>query len=250
MPSASGAPSCRPLDVPRRSYLQRIAEPLAGGAPALFAAPRALPEDSRPPASATAQTLRRVSAGGLQARASAAASSSPETSNDVASPTTGASVQVASPKLERGVEPEPTFPSAPLPRPALAAVEPAPAAAPAEPGSVGSVDLGALAAPAAPYPTSVFETEATPAAWGFERDGAARSELGVTPPSGPAFDPPRPEGPAGRIHIGAVEIRTAPPPAAAAPPPVAPSAAPSHVLGGPSTPFSRGYSWRYGLIQS
>lgn len=45
--------------------------------------------------------------------------------------------------------------------------------------------------------------------------------------------------PAPRIHIGAIEVRTTPPPPA---PPRAPAS--------PSASVSRGYAWRFGLIQS
>ena len=56
------------------------------------------------------------------------------------------------------------------------------------------------------------------------------------------------ESAAPRIHIGAVEVRTTPPPFPTALPPVA--SPPGHVLGGASAPVSRAYGWRFGLIQS
>jgi hypothetical protein len=48
--------------------------------------------------------------------------------------------------------------------------------------------------------------------------------------------------PAPRIHIGVIEVRTTPSPPAA---PAAPRA-----LVAPPAPISRGYGWRFGLIQS
>jgi hypothetical protein len=51
--------------------------------------------------------------------------------------------------------------------------------------------------------------------------------------------------PAPRIHIGTVEVRAAPPPAPAPVPQAAPRAAPR----GETTPISRGYAWRFGLVQ-
>ena len=241
MPSASGAPSCRPPDVPSRSYLQRIAEPVAGGTPVLFAAPRPPPEDSRPPAFAPAQALRGALATPPQARASDA-TSAPAASNSEASATAVARSPSASPDFtEPAVESAAAFASPPASSPAVSAADSARASASGKPGLAGPVDLGSVAAPAVPS--------------GFEADASARSDLGLTLlPRPPGIDdPPRSEGSGGRIHIGAVEIRTTPPPAAAPPIPTASvdrSSAPSHVLGGPSTPVSRGYGWRYGLLQS
>jgi hypothetical protein len=60
---------------------------------------------------------------------------------------------------------------------------------------------------------------------------------GATPP-GDTGGPPPP-----RIHIGTVEVRAAPPPV-----PV-PQAAPRAASRPEAAPISRGYAWRFGLVQ-
>jgi hypothetical protein len=197
----------------RQSYLQRIAEPLRPRDPVLFAMPR-------PPQS--------------EARAAAEV--------PVAKPAAPASSRRASSRVVPNPAPAP--PNAartPAPEPVEAATE--------TPAPTERTAAGVFIPPASMSARTALDPAPAPREIGSMRDMIAAA-MGVTigpePPGGP---PPSPlsmpsagSAPAPRIHIGTVEVRSAAPP----PAPTPPTAAAPRM---DATPISRGYAWRFGLIQ-
>ena len=259
-------------DVAGRTYLQRIAQPLRPGDPVLFAMPQVAPDDARPPA--------------MPPVASAAPASGPvlrRTPSRIASPP-----PMQAPLPRSAVSPAPAEATTPPPMmsahgPEIAAASPAPgpvvagesslitgAPLPAIQARFGaappSVDLPRASplevrtteavAPIAPTPTVATResTSASVAAKAIDPP-AARAALDVVPTPDrvarpplrlPGATPPADAGgPPPRIHIGTVEVRAAPPPV---PVPV-PQAAPRAESRPDAAPISRGYAWRFGLVQ-
>ena len=210
MPSASAAlRPARPDAVARRSYLQRIAEPLRPGDPVLFAVPRPPPGEAR------------------------AAVEMPPTPR----PAAALHAPAHSPRAEARLAPA-TSPNA--------AHKPAPAEAAAE--STLAPTENAAASGELPPASSSARTSLQPAPAPREPapDMIARARLVTIEPEAPGepllSTSSSGSAPAPRIHIGTVEVRSAAPPAPARPA--------ARVL--PRTdaaPISRGYAWRFGLVQ-
>jgi len=268
-----------------RSYFQRIAEPVRLGDPLLFAMPRAAPDEARPPAvppaaattvtPSAASVLRRAPARAAPPLAPAALPATP--SVVPATPSTVPAIPsaqvpaIATPAnaaprgLASAVPPPAAAPAVPAPPPGpLSAAEPGrrsasvPAAdVPASPGArreetaatdfVGPPSFAtglAAPAPAAAELPSVFRpaprtAQSTSDGVPGARSGARHAEPVIRPPASLAAPPS--SSSAGvvppRIHIGTVEVRSAAP--------VLPHAAP----GSAAAPISRGYAWRFGLVQ-
>ena len=213
----------------RRSYLQRIAEPLPPGQPVLFAVPRPAADAVRP---AAAPKTRAAPAPRLKP----ATTESPQP----AAPTPSTSATAGAPPF-RSAE--------------------APHVAPDAPGS-GSVTTETL-----PMQTSPAETHPADSSPGPELLVSAEFPIvGATDPipgqlPTHAAPPPNiarswPSRSAGgappRVHIGTIEVRTSQPPAPAPPPPSGPARQPASTASPAfgATPYSRAYGWRFGLSQS
>ena len=276
MPSGSAAARHWPPDVAARTYLQRIAQPLRPGDPVLFAMPQVAPDDARPPATPPVASVAPASGPVLRRTPSRVASPapmqsppprsavSPAPANATAPPPTlaahGSEIAAASPVAAPVFAGEPPSSSAHDNPPAMQAPSAAvpasvsmdgPAAAPLALRSTEGV------APAAPVPA--LSTQEPPS------ESAAVAAIDPLPPRAshdavrlperaalpalrlPAAAPPGdtagPQPP--RIHIGTVEVRAAPP---AVPVPV-PQAAPRAASRPDAAPISRGYAWRFGLVQ-
>jgi hypothetical protein len=206
--------------VARRSYLQRIAQPLRAGDPVLFALPRAPSAESRaavempaPRATAPAKPLppdRRTAP-----RVARAPDTAPpnETLTPLHAPAEMIVEAAAPAPRERTVlsdaPPPPSF-TAPAPH-----------------------ELAPARRDTDPPPATVAHAPPRPAA----PQGPEASVSVVRPPStnGTVVAP--------RIHIGTVEVRSHTPPA-----PVARPAAPA-ARRADTPPISRGYAWHFGLIQ-
>jgi ribonuclease E len=253
----------------RRSYLQRIAEPLRAGDPALFALPHPSPGErrpaaelptSRPAAPPPAPALHR----GAAVAADVDAVVAPTADRAAPSPDAIVSAHPIAPAAPRAGS-APAWPAArPLEavgkREALRAAraqprapEPSPALAPAAALATASPERalegrtaataaspGSVAVPARPAATMPASAETSaPRTISVARDPEVFP--GIRPPAPtamPQSDPPPP-----RIHIGIVEVRSAAPPPARAPQPAA--AAPR----ADAAPIARGYAWRFGLLQ-
>jgi hypothetical protein len=257
----------------RRSYLQRIAEPITAADQVLWPIPLPNPEDIRPavlqsatPAApepwatelrgaeirpAAPPTLRRRMATVAATEPPIAARSQVLVARSAAraADTLAAS---ARPSQKPDAAPAADDPeSIPL---ELASPTPIP-----RPESFRA-DAALAAVPPESYPkisSSVRPQQGQTSAFDVAADEPPPFEdaMSHAPPS-PPFEPaPRPRGgdplpgsePASpRLHIGTIEIRTSAPPAAA---PAVATPAPSASPARPSQPASRGYAWRYGLIQ-
>lgn len=202
----------------RRSYLQRIAQPLLAGDPVLFAIPRAPSAD--PHTAAEASAPRAASAKPLvpvpQATSRIAAAADVGPSHQLLAPAPApdeVAVEAATPALpERAILPNALVP------PSVAA----PATrdrAPATRGTKTPPTTAARATPGAPAPQVPRATVTV------VRPPSANSSIAAP-----------------RIHIGTVEVRShTPTPAARA---VTPGARRAD-----AAPISRGYAWHFGLIQ-
>jgi hypothetical protein len=258
--------------MPRRSYLHRIAEPLSPGDPVLFAVPRPPPEEARaasemqtptPAAPSRAPTLRR------RASASAAPAATATTQHATAAPVaTGAASFVPSPRASASDQP-------------IAAAPPVPLST--QPPPIAGERTTRITPPAAPAPDEATERQHGPTGQRVVEsasasplvlpgDAAPRDLVSISAVSDPPpktvaptartmpvvpdpFDEPQPARlptPGGRatprIHIGTVEVRSATPALPQAPPPPAPRAAPASPRGDTAS-ISRGYAWRFGLVQ-
>jgi hypothetical protein len=286
MRSASAACGRSPLDMARRSYLRRIAEPLKPGLPALFSVPSAASDERRPPAasaSAGTPTLRRATA--LRPAASspgraprASFGGDPRAApNTPPSPTGGASLFALQgsapdgPAIATGIAPQsPIAPdlSPPSTDPAVSArFAPPPLAlgdglrtAPTDPVSDTVSMQPAASEDAAPAGSAALDWAEIPSPEILSADPIPTAE--ATAPADPRAvvsslerlsAPPVLEQASPRIHIGTVEVRTTPqppPPAAVEPPSPALPPAASPTSGNATAQLSRAYGWRYGLIQS
>jgi hypothetical protein len=205
----------------RRSYLQRIAQPLRAGDPVLFALPRAPSTESRaaveapaPRAPAPAKRLPPESRAAPRAARASDAAPPDETLRPLDAPTeTTVEAAAPTPRQHTGLSDAPPPPS--LIAPALSA----PTAAQRD---------------ADPPLATVAHTPHRPTA---PRILEAQVSVVHPPSSDGTVAPPR-------IHIGTVEVRshTQPPPPVARPP--APAARRAD-----TPPISRGYAWHFGLIQ-
>jgi hypothetical protein len=205
----------------RRSYLQRIAQPLRAGDPVLFALPRASSAESRPAVEVPAPR--------------APAPDKPLPPDRRAAPRTARAPDAAPPNETLG----------PLDAPAEMIVE---AAAPTPPQHTGLSD-------APPPPSLIAPAPSAPIPAQRDADPPLAT-VAHTPhrPTAPRIleapvsvvHPPSSDGTvaAPRIHIGTVEVRShTQPPAPVARPP-APAARRAD-----TPPISRGYAWHFGLIQ-
>jgi len=273
MPSGSAAARRWRPDVAGRTYLQRIAQPLRPGDPVLFAMPQVAPDDARPPATPPVASAAPASGSVLR-----------RTPSRVASP---APMQAASPRS--AASPAPADTTAPPPAmsahgPDIAIAPPAPAPFVAgEQALITGAALSAIQAPLGAAPPSVDLPAASPlevrttetvapiaptptvstrepisasvAAAAIDAPAARATYDDVPMPDRVALPPLRLPGapppadgcgpPPPRIHIGTVEVRAAPPPA---PVPV-PQAASRAASRSDVAPISRGYAWRFGLVQ-
>jgi actin cytoskeleton-regulatory complex protein PAN1 len=257
----------------RPTYLQRIAEPLRPGEPVLFAVPRPAPDEARPaaetPSVGPSAPLRR----------SAAAPRAAATQTDAASPRrqAGAVATLADGELT------PARPAGSAARPAVDRDEtrarrlPAPGSVAATAGEAIAPEPRSMARPPLASTSGVLRDASLRAAPqheevldGTKEDLSLRSRhrrrlegrtesiqaagipaaavehppsLAPSPP-GSTAPPPSPSPstapPSPRLHIGTIEVRSAAPP----PPPVA-RAAPQPG----AAALSRGYGWRFGLVQ-
>jgi hypothetical protein len=272
-----------------RSYLQRLAAPLrsVGASPVLYPIAQAAPEDARPAATAAsaavpnrlssapepstpAAVIRRQPGAVIRRQPAAAVHSSPAARRD--SP--------ASPVVELKNAPPAAAVIAAKARPAAwpegEALQAPPAGSPEDfPVTVNAEALAApadlhafasqlhppaAAAPALPDPARSLPPDATRSdalIWGEPVALPPRPAVHdpFDPPPTPRFLPKAP-GNAGatEIHIGTIEVRIAPPPAAVSPAPspkaaMPPPAAPSLGAPLPAAPVARGYGWRFGLSQ-
>jgi hypothetical protein len=252
----------------RRSYLQRIAEPLRPGDPVLFAVPQPSPAEARPtaemPTSHPAATLRRATTD----VASTTAAKAPGTGvAPAAPPAAGAAPprgviardqRLATAPFAASSAPSPPLAAkratplsaydAPAPRTAMeehpdptageAAVESSFAPSPIPPGRVSAPHAMALDPVRSEPPISVAPVpRAIP--------NASAPEPLHRPPYAPLASSADRAAPAPRVHIGTVEVRSSAPTPAPAPAPPAAPAAPHRA----ATPIARGYAWRFGLIQ-
>jgi hypothetical protein len=257
--------------VPRRSYLTRIAEPRTPGLPTLFAAPRAAAEDARPPA------ILPVTGVTSPAHASDVTAPANRPAMDTLVRPPDDPIAVRPPREPESAEP---FPPAPTPNPAAKSQPDAASAGivrRATPATAAVIRAASKPAPPNVENGRRAENQKPDAvlAWlGPERpwdapappkpEAAAEDPFMASQPPPPAesisFQPQTASGPAApppaaktgqtdveqngpKIHIGHVEVRTAPPPPPAHPPaPVAPAA--------PRQALSRGYTWRSGPAEA
>jgi hypothetical protein len=253
----------------RRSYLQRLAASLSplGDSPALTPLAQAAPGEARPPATgqlpAPATVIRRAPA--AAANPKTAARKTTAVSADLQPGKALPVTQEAASAPRRVTKPGRAAPS-PKPFLPIQPITTLPAAPPEQfPETVAAVQAALPAAPPAsvpPFETPELTPETTSAVLPFKRSATAQMIWGepVAPPqrstalpplkSTPSapFEPPAPPGTRNgtEIHIGTIEVRTAPlapigPPLPAPPPRAAPPAA--------AAPISRAYGWRFGLGQ-
>ena len=242
----------------------------------LFAMPQVAPDDARPPATPPVVSAAPASGPVLRRTPSRVASPAPK---QVAPP------RLAVPPAPAEAMAPPPALSADGPASAVAPLVPAPVVAGEQAVSTRRADPPAVQAPlsAAPEPVSMDvpaglplelrTTEAVaPSAPALtvptsESPSASVAAAAIDPPPAraindavplpdrvalPALRPPGatpPEDAGGppppRIHIGTVEVRAAPPPV---PVPV-PQATPRAASRPEAVPMSRGYAWRFGLVQ-
>jgi hypothetical protein len=253
----------------RRSYLQRIAEPLRSGDPVLFAVPRPAPDEARPAAEtrtsaaaapSTAPVLRRRAIGSAAPASPAAPPATagaahpappPEAVASVAAPADAESAPAppAFPAISPAVVDEHDMPAVPFPPPAaVVTAEEKRERAPRE--SIGGVFASPRSVPAAlpfdPAPGAApGESAGKPEAIAAGPGPVAREPDPFPPPAPLAPLPTTASPPTPRIHIGTVEVRSA----AVPPPPL-----PSSIAAPPASPANtmaipRAYTWRFGLVQ-
>jgi hypothetical protein len=269
-----------------RPYLERVAQPLSPGDPVLFPAARAPGDEARGEAErrapeAPSPRIGRTAAA-VQRRAAIDATAPPAPARESMLPlgadshiadvavtsTLGASFHVSGPAgdafaaLERASLPRALREGSPIGG-AAAAPTPPPERQSPPPMQGGKLAIGGESAVAEPRvavepigparrgdSTTFTETLRAHQEWSSAdasmpklplAERAAARELSPTVSSRAAGRSDTPS-PAPRIHIGVIEVRTTPSPPAA---PAAPRA-----LVAPPAPISRGYGWRFGLIQS
>lgn len=252
-----------------RSYLQRIAEPLRRGDPVLFAIPSATPDEARPFATARAAPITTASSAPVVRRkplavappvasapapAALASSSAPLSAADasvieeqVATPPVSVSRAQAIP-LDMDHAPE--HPAPPLVPPT---------AEPADRVPFEQVASSPIAA--ADIETGYSQQETIPGSHPASQEVAPAVAPGATQQTSPmtmttSTEPPLSDAPSSpqysprataappRIYIGTVEVH-----AVAPSPPTTPDPAPVAAPSVPSAPISRGYGWRFGLVQ-
>jgi len=287
MRSASAARRLKRPDMARRSYLQRIAEPLRARDPVLFAVRGAGPDEARP------AVAPAVSAAGAPASAAAGHGAPPRaapSSAPLAATPLAARASTPRGKSRPGAEPAPTGPTNPTAEPS-----PGPLGSPlavtaagvphAQPPSIAATpetDILQATSRADPFGETGRETPdlapITPASAQFERRPPTSRRLASSPPAAaqasgstrvpeadtredialeptivrlpPAAASTRASGSkaaAPRIHIGTVEVRSAAP--APAPAPVLPPTAAPAAPRADAGPIARAYAWRFGLVQ-
>lgn len=273
MPNGSAAARHWPPDVAGRTYLQRIAQPLRPGDPVLFAIPQVAPDDARPPATLPVASVTPASGPVLRRTPSRVASPAPMQAPSPRSAVSPAPADATAPPPALSAHGTDSAIASPAPAPVVAgeqalntrradppAVQAPFVAAPVHMGVPTASPLEArtteAVAPIAPAPAPLTsEPPAASVAAAIDPPAAraindavplpnrvtlpALRLPGATPP-GDAGSPPPP-----RIHIGTVEVRAAPPPA---PVPV-PQSAPRAASRPDAAPISRGYAWRFGLVQ-
>jgi hypothetical protein len=285
MPSASAASRRKRPEMARRSYLQRIAEPLRAGEPVLFAVPGAGPEDARP-ATASAVVESGVASNPSTLRRAADRATSPsavakperatqivQTPRAVAS-STAVDVnpaQVSMPSTAGPIAPAQSrefhTPVAPLETEAFAPLSPQARSAVAattrtvvtERVAADFIDSEPLSSaevvPPAVADASIDSPSAGEAQTRRDTDPSLRqvspAEIDFEPisrqPPPLAVSKPRlrADTASPRIHIGTVEVRSAAPP----PTPAQASTAAHAASRTDATPISRAYAWRFGLVQ-
>ena len=250
----------------RRSYLQRIAEPLRANDPVLFALPHPAPDEARPAAMNPILASGAVSTTPMLRRAPARAISSPAPVAASGSSVPPAPAAVAPADAVANAMPDaagtPAFQASSAERHAAAAEPGMRSAPPRSPEPVQAPDESPKPAPAghrvagfvrqpppatfqAAPPSAAFEVAA--ASPGIAPSGtpdALQAEPARRQPPSPAAPMPNTGSAAPRIHIGTVEVRSAAPPPAPVPPPTAARSTPPA-----AAPISRGYAWRFGLVQ-
>jgi hypothetical protein len=247
----------------RRTYLQRMAEPLRAGDPVLFAVPRAPADEARP--ALTPATTPALS------RGAAPVPRRGRVSEPIAQPPASIALRAAAEPgyIPRIPVPEVTAPqvqpqSRPRnePRQQEALPDRVPPATSAEPPQVN---------PAAPtrrfseptVPVTRREAASAPSNRAVETTvldaptARPRPSQHAAQPPAKVQDPVRPEqrgpaaaavhesAPAPRLHIGTIEVRAAAPPPSPMPQQATRGAPPRH----DSVPLSRAYAWRFGLVQ-
>jgi hypothetical protein len=276
MRSASAARRHKRPDMARRSYLQRIAEPLRARDPVLFAVRGAGPDEARPAVAPavpdTATPANAATARGTPPRTSALA---PVTTAPAPRRTVQVDEAPATMETVSGIaETLPSAMSSPgkrtigdAPQPPTIAAMPETEILRSSPraDSFGEIQRGtpdlAPITPAAvnidnrppsarrvtstqPAVAQTSGTAKTPPA--DEREDVTFEPIVVRPPSTTASTRTAGrEAAAPRIHIGTVEVRSAAPPPTPVPPPAAAPAAPRADAG----PIARAYAWRFGLVQ-
>ena len=226
MPSAYAALRLWRPDMARRSYLERVAQPLPPGQPVLFAAPRPVGDAARPAAAPNAQTAPKPKP---------------------------ASVTAPAPKPTSTAPAESTTAAAPRPRRAAArnAIQAVPSPLKATPPApTPSIPAAATAAPSSPDQALTNEAK-VPIDSAADLISEKLPPSAVLPPHIPQVVLSKPTGTTPpRIHIGTIEVRTSPSAVPAPPPLPAPSQQPpSHALSGDAGHYLRAYGWRFGLIQ-
>lgn len=267
MPSASAAFNPKRPDMARRTYLQRVAEPLRAGDPVLFAVPHAPPDEARPaanpiitPASprAAALSVSRRAEASLPITQPQAPSAQGQPRLDAAPPAVSPEIAasgVQAPSERRSEDgqdpplPVRLQPPAPTDRTRVDIVdamrlpgEPLPSVA--TPDFISTPDSGAVEAAAR------SQAAASPAPRMRSPEPAAQPQARLDDPvhpaqPGPATTAARDPAPAPRLHIGTIEVRASAPQAPPMPQPAV-RAAPSRQ---DAAPLSRAYGWRFGLVQ-
>jgi hypothetical protein len=261
----------------RRSYLARLAQPLAPADPAVWSTPRAAAEESRQTLHAPVRAAPRAASTAARDPAIAAEPASPlagtlpepvgdtlsEPIADRARPATslseGARPIAGPPDGRRHSAPHAPFGTDAAPIDTVAPLSQT--APPSHPGASRIAAPDTQASPplraTAPRPISksqrvqpsvdAMATEGGPDPREAPPSPASRATASATGPE-PAALPTRPtrtpDTP--RLHIGAIEIRVSQPPAPAPPPPVA---AATPIAPPVAAPISRGYASRFGLAQ-
>jgi hypothetical protein len=201
-----------------RSYLSRIAQPLAAADPVVWSTPRASADEARPAVQATAADT------GLPPSRTAA--------YPLDAPARGPSPPQR-PAQTIAASPAPIAASARPPRPALGGYvvsSSVPAGSPTD-----GAPVAPNGEPEAPTQGPVDRPPVHAAA--PERSAAPRATSGATARASVADATPR-------LHIGAIEVRLAPPPPAPPPPARSLPAAPAA-----PAPLARAYASRFGLAQ-
>lgn len=260
----------------RRSYLQRIAQPLRPGDPVLFALPQAPAAERRPaaglptsrpagPPTAPAPRLRPPGDAGAAETVVVPADERATPSQDVilpADPIAAAPPSDASaPRMPAVQRPRSTLASETHRTPPARAAQPE--APPREPPAFALAATRAVARgergpevriePPASSPASAAASAHPAAAMPASAEASAPRVAPVArePESFPDARPPArtamsatDAAPAPRVHIGTVEVRSAAP--------TLPPRATQRAAAAPRTdaaPIARGYAWRFGLVQ-